>query len=180
MHAGIIAVNVATFIGRKEAGIIGGIAATLGQVFPCLVIICVIAGLLTNFSDLEIVQDAFNGVRACVCVLILNAVLKLFKTDVVDIATFLIFLAVLAGAALYQSVPGAVRRGSRRARRCAPRAPSGRRFPKGGGRKMIYLRLFLEFFRTGLFAVGGGLATMPFLYHISDTTGWFSMQIWPI
>ena len=64
---GIIAVNVATFIGRKEAGIIGGIAATLGQVFPCLVIICVIAGLLTNFSDLEIVQDAFNGVRACVC-----------------------------------------------------------------------------------------------------------------
>ena len=39
---------------------------------------------------------------------------------------------------------------------------------------MTYLRLFLEFFRTGLFAVGGGLATMPFLYHISDTTGWFS------
>ncbi len=59
-----------------------------------------IAGLLTNFADLEIVQNAFNGVRACVCVLILNAVLKLFKTDVVDLATFLIFLAVLAGAAL--------------------------------------------------------------------------------
>lgn len=39
---------------------------------------------------------------------------------------------------------------------------------------MIYLRLYLEFFRTGLFAVGGGLATMPFLYHMSDTTGWFS------
>ena len=94
---GIIAVNVATFIGRREAGIIGGIVATLGQAFPCLVIICVIAGLLTNFADLEIVQNAFNGVRACVCVLILNAVLKLFKTDVGDLATFLIFLAVLAG-----------------------------------------------------------------------------------
>ena len=39
---------------------------------------------------------------------------------------------------------------------------------------MIYLRLFLEFFRTGLFAVGGGLATIPFLYHISDSTGWFT------
>ncbi len=39
---------------------------------------------------------------------------------------------------------------------------------------MIYLRLFFEFFRTGLFAVGGGLATMPFLYHISDSTGWFT------
>lgn len=39
---------------------------------------------------------------------------------------------------------------------------------------MIYLRLFLEFFRTGLFAVGGGMATIPFLYHISDTTGWYT------
>ena len=39
---------------------------------------------------------------------------------------------------------------------------------------MIYLRLFFEFFRTGLFAVGGGLATIPFLYHISDSTGWFT------
>jgi chromate transporter len=39
---------------------------------------------------------------------------------------------------------------------------------------MLYLRLFFEFFRTGLFAVGGGLATLPFLYHISDSTGWFT------
>lgn len=39
---------------------------------------------------------------------------------------------------------------------------------------MIYLRLFLEFFKTGLFAVGGGMATLPFLYAMSDSTGWFS------
>ena len=39
---------------------------------------------------------------------------------------------------------------------------------------MLYLRLFWEFFKTGLFAVGGGMATLPFLYSISDTTGWFS------
>ncbi len=39
---------------------------------------------------------------------------------------------------------------------------------------MIYLRLFYEFFKTGLFAIGGGLATLPFLYDISDKTGWFS------
>ena len=39
---------------------------------------------------------------------------------------------------------------------------------------MIYLRLFLEFFKTGLFAVGGGMATVPFLYDISDKTGWFT------
>ena len=39
---------------------------------------------------------------------------------------------------------------------------------------MIYLRLFWEFFKTGLFAIGGGLATIPFLYDMSARTGWFS------
>ncbi len=39
---------------------------------------------------------------------------------------------------------------------------------------MLYLRLFWEFFQTGLFAVGGGMATLPFLYDISDRTGWFT------
>lgn len=41
---------------------------------------------------------------------------------------------------------------------------------------MVYLQLFLEFFNTGLFAVGGGMATIPFLYDISDKTGWFTHQ----
>ena len=41
---------------------------------------------------------------------------------------------------------------------------------------MIYLRLFLEFFKTGLFSVGGGLATIPFLYELSAKTGWFSYE----
>lgn len=39
---------------------------------------------------------------------------------------------------------------------------------------MLYLRLFYEFFKTGLFSVGGGLATLPFLYAMSDSTGWFT------
>ena len=39
---------------------------------------------------------------------------------------------------------------------------------------MLYLRLFWEFFKTGLFAVGGGMTTLPFLYSMSDATGWFS------
>ena len=41
---------------------------------------------------------------------------------------------------------------------------------------MIYLQLFAAFFHTGLFAVGGGLATMPFLYHMADNTGWFTYE----
>lgn len=39
---------------------------------------------------------------------------------------------------------------------------------------MIFLQLFTEFFMTGLFAVGGGMATIPFLYEMSDKTGWFT------
>lgn len=39
---------------------------------------------------------------------------------------------------------------------------------------MTYLHLFWEFFKTGLFAIGGGMATIPFLYDLSDKTGWFS------
>lgn len=39
---------------------------------------------------------------------------------------------------------------------------------------MLYLRLFYEFFKTGLFTIGGGMATVPFLYRMSDSTGWFT------
>ena len=95
---GVIAVNTATFIGRKTAGIAGGIAATLGVVFPSLVIITLLASLLSNFADIPAVQHAFAGVRVCVCVLIGNAVVKLWKKTVIDRATLVIFLAVLAGS----------------------------------------------------------------------------------
>ena len=39
---------------------------------------------------------------------------------------------------------------------------------------MLYLKLFYEFFKTGLFSIGGGMATIPFLYKMSDATGWFT------
>ncbi len=95
---GVIAVNTATFIGQKRKGIIGGIAATLGVVFPSLVIISLLAGVIEAFSHLEIVQHAFGGVRICVCVLIINAVVKLFKKAVIDIKTLIIFLIVMLGS----------------------------------------------------------------------------------
>ena len=81
---GVIAVNTATFIGRKVAGIPGAIAATIGVVFPSVVIITVIAGILSNFADIPAVKSAFAGIRVCVCVLIFNAVLKLWKAAVPD------------------------------------------------------------------------------------------------
>ena len=93
---GIIAVNTATFVGQKQAGILGGIAATLGIVFPSLVIITALAGVINSFSHLAWVQHAFAGIRVCVCVLIFNAVLKLWKGAVKDVWGVVIFLVILA------------------------------------------------------------------------------------
>ena len=93
---GVIAVNTATFIGQKRRGILGGIVATLGVVFPSLVIIAALAGVITTFSHLAWVQHAFAGIRVCVCVLIFNAVLKLWKGAVKDVWGLVIFLAILA------------------------------------------------------------------------------------
>ncbi len=95
---GVIAVNTATFIGQKRAGLWGGILATLGVVFPSLVIISALASVIEAFSHLVWVQNAFGGVRVCVCVLIVNAVVKLFKKAVVDKPTLIIFLAVTLGS----------------------------------------------------------------------------------
>ena len=88
---GIIAVNTATFVGYKNKGIIGALFATLGVVFPSLVIIMVIAGLIDSFSDIVLVQNAFSGIMVVVAVLILNAVIKLWKTSVSGVFGIVVF-----------------------------------------------------------------------------------------
>ena len=95
---GVIAVNTATFIGQKLKGTFGAIFATLGVVFPSLIIISLLAGVIEAFSHLTIVQNAFGGIKVCVCVLIANAVVKLYKKAVVDVPTFIIFLLVALGS----------------------------------------------------------------------------------
>ena len=104
---GIIAVNTATFVGRGQAGIAGGAVATLGLVFPSLVIIMVIAAFLQNFMHLEFVVHAFNGVRAGVVALIASSVIKLFKNAVIDWPTRIIYavVLVLAGYGTFFSLP---------------------------------------------------------------------------
>ena len=102
---GIIAVNTATFVGQKRKGALGGILATLGVVFPSLIIISILAGLITNFADVAWVQNAFAGIQVCVCVLIFNAVVKLLKKSVVDKRTAVIFVLVLLGGILLSSSP---------------------------------------------------------------------------
>ena len=96
---GVIAVNTATFIGSQQAGIAGGIAATLGVVTIPAILILIIAAFLSSFMDSVIVAHAFNGIRACVTALILASVIKLFKGSVKDWPTRIIYIAVLALAA---------------------------------------------------------------------------------
>ena len=91
---GVIAVNTATFIGQKQRGVLGGVVATAGIVFPSLVIITLIAGILSNFADIPAVKSAFAAIRVCVCVLIFNAVVKLWKGAVKDKAALVMFLLV--------------------------------------------------------------------------------------
>lgn len=93
---GIIAVNVGILTGHKLKGFRGGLAAALGVVSPCLIIITVIAACLNNFRDNEYVRHALAGISVCVCALILSSILGLWKKGVRDKATFLIFLAALA------------------------------------------------------------------------------------
>ncbi len=102
---GIIAVNTATFIGYRCRGIIGGIVATLGVVFPSIVIISVIAAFISNFAEMPAVLNAFAGIRVCVVVLILNAVLKLMKKAVIDVPTAVIMAAVFLGSVLTDLSP---------------------------------------------------------------------------
>ena len=102
---GVIAVNTATFVGYSVAGVPGGIMATLGVLFPSVVIITVIAGILTSFAEVPVVKSAFAGIRVCVCVLIFNAVLKLWKKAVVDKATLALFLGVFLLSAFFSVSP---------------------------------------------------------------------------
>lgn len=102
---GIIAINVATFIGYKNRGVLGAIFSTAGMVFPSLIIITIIAAFLQNFAELPLVKNAFAGIRICVGVLVLNAVKTLWKKGVLDKATMAIAVIVFLGMILLDVSP---------------------------------------------------------------------------
>jgi chromate transporter len=69
------------------------------------VIITFLAALIHGFADLRPVQDALAGIRICVCVLIFNAVLKMWKKAVVDKVTLILYLAILAASVFFDASP---------------------------------------------------------------------------
>lgn len=89
---GIIAINVATFIGYKQKGKRGGCIATLGMITPSLIIIILIASILGKYMDNPYVGYAFAGIRVAVTALILDTIIGLWKKGIEDKKGLIIFL----------------------------------------------------------------------------------------
>ena len=92
---GIIAINTATYVGYKKAGVAGGIAATVGMVMPSLIIITLVAAILQAVIDNVWVQHGIMGIRGVVCALMLNTVQTLSKKTLKNKFSF-----IIAGIAL--------------------------------------------------------------------------------
>lgn len=257
---GAIAVNVSTFVGYKIKGVLGGIVATLGFIFPAFIIITIIASVLTNFNDVPEVQSAFLAIRVCVFVLILNAVIKLAKKSIKDLPALIITLVVLfcsifisskylplyvyviiAGIAgifigLFKERNKKLKEESTETVEEIKEEPKEEKIDvKDAGKQIgfyfvgflngiilgllglplvfifkknrkkvlegylstillwvlifalvtiylisnpniIFLDVFGQFFRIGICAFGGGLATIPFLKELAEITGWFTID----
>ena len=79
---GIVAVNVATFVGYKQMGIVGGIFATLGMVTPSLVLIMILASLINSINDFPIIQKALKGINVAVAALLTSTIINFMKKTI--------------------------------------------------------------------------------------------------
>ncbi len=89
---GVIAVNTATFIGYKKKKLLGAVSATLGVIFPSVLLITLIAGFLQSFAHVAWIAHAFAGIRIVVCALVFHTVWKLFQRNVKGTFPVVIFL----------------------------------------------------------------------------------------
>jgi chromate transporter len=104
---GIIATNIAVLVGYKQAGVRGAISAAIGVIAPSVIFILLVASLIFRFSDIPVVAHAFAGLRVCVSVLILTAVVKLRKQASADKLSMVIF-AVIFLAVMLTNLPIAI------------------------------------------------------------------------
>ena len=114
---GPIAVNMATFVGSSQGGILGALAATLGVVLPSFIIILVIAALIRNFLKLKAVSAFLGGVRPCVAALILGVAVTMLLGNFLgisvigdafapDLRALLIFALLSVAAILFKRIKG--------------------------------------------------------------------------
>ncbi len=98
---GPIAINSATFLGYKVAGVLGAACATFGVVLPSFVIISVISRVLQEFGDIKAVQYAFWGIRAGVLGLVVKALWTMYKKCPKNITAYIIFVAAFIAVAVF-------------------------------------------------------------------------------
>ena len=101
---GIIAVNVATFVGHRQFGVFGGIFATLGIIFPSLVIIMLLAGGINSISEYPKVQAALKGINVTVAALLTSVIVKFAKKTIKNIWN-VIFMLIAFVCIFWLKVP---------------------------------------------------------------------------
>ncbi len=102
---GVIAVNTASFVGCKKKGAAGAAAATLGVVFPSIVIITIIAAFIGAFAENPYVAHALSGIRVAVCALVAVTVYQLFRKNVKDIFTALLAVGAFVVTVFFDVSP---------------------------------------------------------------------------
>ena len=102
---GVIAVNVATFIGYKQKKVLGGIIATLGAITPSIIIVLLLSGILEQILGYQIVKSAFSGIAVAVCALLVQALTKLIKSGIKDAYTAIIAIISATVSILFKLSP---------------------------------------------------------------------------
>ena len=98
---GPIAINSATFVGYKAAGVLGSVCATLGVVLPSFVIILFLSFVLQQFQELEAVRYAFMGIRAGVLALLVKALWTMYKKSPKGWASYIVMGASFVLTAIF-------------------------------------------------------------------------------
>ena len=101
---GPIAINCATFVGARQAGTVGAVAATLGMILPSFLVIFAISKLLDRFLEIKLVSSAFQGIKLAVGILVLDAgwrLLRRMKKDALSVTILAVSLIVMLGVNLF-------------------------------------------------------------------------------
>jgi chromate transporter len=102
---GPIAINSATYVGFKVAGVVGSAVATFGVVLPPFIIMMILGRLFLRYKEVPVVQDMLTGIRPVVVALILSAALSVFSTSVTGVVPAIVAAAVVVAILVFEIDP---------------------------------------------------------------------------
>lgn len=101
---GPIAINCATYVGARQAGVVGAVTATLGMILPSFLVIFTISKLLDRFLEIKLIASAFRGIKLAVGILVLDAgwrLLRRMKKDALSVMILAVSLTIMLGVNLF-------------------------------------------------------------------------------